>query len=258
MGIAFDLEKETAKVKFILDKANIPNLTAEVLADLDVSGSTQSYYTNGTMQRALQRVVPIALNFDDNGELPVAVFSEGYATAKVPLTKSNYSDFVKRHILSDGDLPLWGGTDYQPVLRQNLLDLGFLRTSAAKTPVAEKKSFWKRLVSVGETFSTPIFFQKSFSGLPAIVNFFTDGENTDREVTEQLLEEASNNRCGAYFNFIGVGGEKFTFLKYIADKLPNVGFAQIADLDRTAGSDEIYKYLLPDELLGWLKEYVKG
>ena len=47
------------------------------------------------------------------------------------------------------------------------------------------------------------------------------------------------------------------FAHAIGDRFPNTGFAQIRDIERTAGSDEIYEYLIPDELTQWLSSFVR-
>jgi hypothetical protein len=254
----FDLEKDTAKVRFILEKKNIPSLTAEVVADLDVSGSTKSIYASGAMQEAIQRVVPVALNFDDNGELPVYIFndSDQFAQLSENLTSGNYSNYIQQQILMNQRLPRWGGTDYAPVLRQNLIDLGFLR-SDSPPPSAHHSGFWSSLFGAEQSRPTPRLRKESHSGIPAIVYFFTDGENEDREETANLLEACSSVGSQVYFNFIGVGNERFDFLNAIGDRFPNTGFAQIRDIERTAGSDEIYEYLVPDELTRWLATFVR-
>ena len=254
----FDLEKDTAKVKFMLEKKNIPSLTAEVVADLDVSGSTKGIYASGAMQEAVQRVVPVALNFDDNGELPVYIFNDGdqFAQLAENLTAKNYTNYIQEQILRNQKLPRWGGTDYAPVLKQNLIDLGFLRTTAPP-PAAKRPGFWSSLLGGGQTYSAPHLVKESSSGIPAILYFFTDGENEDREETANLLEACSAAGSQIYFNFIGVGNERFDFLHAIGDRFPNTGFAQIRDIERTAGSDEIYEYLIPDELTQWLSSFVR-
>lgn len=250
----FDLQKDTAKVKFILEKKQVPKITAEVVAILDVSGSTQSLYLKGTMQEGLQRIVPVALNFDDNGSLPVYVFSDGndYSQLKNQLTSTNYKDFITNEILFNQDLKLWGSTDYEPVLWQALHDLGFI---VDQTPTVVP-SFFKSLFN-RSTANNPVheFKTDSKSHLPAIIYFITDGENSreDKAPTRALLEQMSTARANVYFNFIGVGEASFSFLKEIGDAYPNTGFAQIKDIARTAGSDEIYEFLIPDELTTWLR-----
>jgi hypothetical protein len=248
----FSLEKDTAKVKFILEKRNIPKLTAEVVGVLDISGSTSGLYGEGIMQQAVQRIVPVALNFDDNGNIPVYVFNEGddFQQVETELDSTNFETYVKKEILDNEDLPKWGGTHYAPVLKEVLSDLGFFGS-----PAAENVGFLKKLF--GPPPPPPTFKESSRSGMPAIIYVITDGTNDDPKETQQLLAAAAQANSQAYFNFIGVGTTNFRFLRKIADEYPNTGFAQIEDLARTANSDDIYQHLIPDELTSWLRKYVK-
>lgn len=251
----FDLQKDTAKVKWILEKRNIPSLTAEVVTLLDVSGSTRDLYKHGVVQSAVQRIVPVALNFDDNGDIPVYVFDGEFAQIDEPLTKDNYATFVRNEIVDDPDVPKWGNTTYAPVITQSLVDLGFYSEGV----VAKTSGFLKKLFGGGsDAQATPASFKSSSkTKLPAIIYIITDGENTDKEDTNYVLEGAAQANSEVYFNFIGVGSENFRYLKQIADRYPNVGFAQIHDLERTANSDDIYQYLIPEELTTWLRKFVK-
>jgi hypothetical protein len=252
----FSLSKDTEKVRFILEKKNLPALTAEVVGVLDVSGSTKQLYQRGVIQEAVQRIVPVAMNFDDNGSIPVYVFNDGqdYKQTKEDLSGENYENYVSNLILRrSGELPLWGATDYSPVLRQVLADLGFIKVPAA----AAGGGFLSRLFHSEQTSTSGPIGASSTSGLPAIIYVVTDGENDDKDETSDLLRAAAAANTEAYFNFIGVGEEDFLYLHKIADEFPNTGFAQIRDLARTAGSDDIYQYLIPDELTEWLRKFVK-
>lgn len=254
MSIHFDIDKDTAKVKFILDKRNLPKITAEVVGILDVSGSTRAIYYNGTVQNALQRIIPVALNFDDNGSVPVYVFNDGddYFHLETEMTAANYSDFVTKHIITNTAIRLWGGTAYAGVLHSALQDLGFYKKPAAAQTA---KGFFKKLFASDDVIISESFREQSNTGLPAIINFITDGENEhdDRMPTRELLKAAQLARSNVYFNFIGVGNASFSFLREIADEYDNTGFAQITDIERTAGSDDIYEFLLPHELTEWLR-----
>lgn len=248
----FNVDKDAQKVKFLLEKKNLPKITSEVVATIDLSGSTKELYQRGHMQEAIQRVVPVALNFDDNGELPVYGFNDGDAIVSLaPLNKDNYAGYVDREILKK-NIQKWGGTDYAPVLALVLQDLGFYALRPTGRKVGGTFGFGKKDEMV------EVLGPSSKSGMPAIVYHFTDGENTDKEDTRKLLRECADKKVAAYFNFIGVGtGTTFSFLRKAADDYPNVGFTQIMDLTSVGASDEIYEHLLPEELLEWLKAYVR-
>lgn len=254
----FNLQKDTEKVKkFVFEKTQLPHITSEVVAILDASQSTQELYFGGTIQEAVQRVLPVALNFDDNGDVPVYCFNDedNYSLVDTPLTKDNYQNYVANFILGNPRVPKWGGTDYAPVLEQSLEDLGFYKPLNPKTST---RGFFKKLL--GNLIDQPeeeelVLDSKSTTGYPAILYFFTDGENNndDRIQTTNLIKDCVSTNVQAYINFIGVGKANFSYLQRIANQFPNVGFVQIKDLQSVStDSDKLYEYLLPDELLKWL------
>jgi hypothetical protein len=258
----FDIEKEKQNVKFMLEKRQLPKLTAEVVIDLDVSGSTQGMYLSGIMQNAVQRIVPVVLNFDDNGDAPVYTFNDGndFDLLNVHLTAKNYSDYVSKQIVRNGSISRWGGTAYAPVLVQNLRDVGLYATKPA-TVTAPKKGFFgaiSSMISHESTSGHETFQQKSRFGFPLVVQFITDGDNEDRDKdpTRNLLKACADSNVPAYFNFIGVGDSNFYFLKEIGDAYPNVGFAQIVDIEKASSDESIYEYLIPKELTTWLHDYM--
>ncbi|MDE1995936.1 MAG: VWA domain-containing protein, partial [Rhizobiaceae bacterium] len=120
----FRLEKpaeEVRRVGFVLQKQGIhERIPAQVGLTIDVSGSMSGLFKSGAVQSALERILPVALYFDDDGRIDTWVFSDTEKTASIAsATVSNYGGFVKREIIDNVDLEpiLWGGTDYAPVIR---------------------------------------------------------------------------------------------------------------------------------------------
>lgn len=238
--MTFDLDKDTADIKFTLEKENLADIVAEVMAVIDVSQSMQGLFEgfNSPVQQALQRVIPIALNFDDNGHVPVYLFSHDATLIGKTLTGGNYKDFIDEEVLP---IASWGGTSLLPVITEVIKDLGFV--NPPKTSFLGFLSNVKKL----STLNT-----KSDSGLPAIVYVFTDGENDDKTETMLLLNSLATQRSEVYFNFIGIGETKFTFLTHAANILPNVGFTHMKDF-ANASAETIYAALIPAELKDWLR-----
>ena len=52
-------------------------------------------YDNGSVQETISRLLPIALRFDDNGELESWLFSNGAERLKAA-NADNYSSYVKK------------------------------------------------------------------------------------------------------------------------------------------------------------------
>lgn len=58
-------------------KIDMTKHTARVALAMDYSGSMDWLYDNGSVQETISRLLPIALRFDDNGELESWLFSNG-------------------------------------------------------------------------------------------------------------------------------------------------------------------------------------
>lgn len=94
---------------------DLTNLICQVKVYIDISGSMQLRYLNGSVQNALIRLFPIALKFDDDGSMPVSVFDEK-CFELVPMTLDNYATYVENEILGKGYNP-YRRTNYAPVIK---------------------------------------------------------------------------------------------------------------------------------------------
>lgn len=92
----------------------------------------------------------------------------------------------------------------------------------------------------------------------SIVIFVTDGDNSDKQRTEQVLAESEARKDGVYFLFLGVsnGSKSFPFINKLGERFGNVGFVAINDVKAFVqqSDDELNQALLGDELLAWLKK----
>jgi hypothetical protein len=239
-------EEEVRRVGFVLQKQGIhERIPAQVGLDIDVSGSMQDLFKRGTVQSAIERILPVALYFDDDGRIDTWVFSDGEKIASLtPATVKNYDGYVEREIVGNPDLsPIrWGGTDYGPVIRSNLMAYGLLEERTAGGLLG--MIFGRKRDELGE---------ETRAGVPAINYFLTDGENSDRDAAWSILEAAEHAESQIYYIMVGIGGENFDFLRRAAKEFPNVGFVSVKDLGQFVGSDDAYEKLLPAELCAWLK-----
>lgn len=244
----FVLEKAVEKTKFVLEKKQVKNIKAHVVIDLDVSGSTQDMYKSGLFQKAFQQVLPIGILFDDNQEIDTFTFTSGPIVNHIEpnATSENYSDYITTNILNNRNVTKWGGTDYRPVLEANVAAFGFERS----VQVTKKKFFG--LFNTTQTLTQ--LNSNSESGYPVIVFFFTDGENTDTKETYEYLKFCQDSGLNIYFQFIGIGEGKFSFLKQIADQFSNTGFVHMQEFDKLVDNDDFINTLLSDELCEYLKQ----
>jgi len=239
-------EEEVRRVGFVLQKQGIhERIPAQVGLNIDVSGSMQDLFVAGAVQSALERILPVALYFDDDGRIDTWVFSDGDKVASIAqATAENYPDYVAREITGNASLGgvLWGGTDYGPVIRSNLLTYGLMEEHQPQGLLG--MIFGRRRDILGE---------ETRSGVPAINYFLTDGENSDIESAWRVLDQAEQAESQIYYVMVGIGNSQFEFLRRAAESFPNVGFVSVDDLGQFVGSDDAYEKLLPTELCAWLK-----
>lgn len=61
-------------LKISLEKHNLTDLVANVALLIDVSGSMRKMFKGGLVQNVVDRIVPLAMQFDDNGEFELWYF----------------------------------------------------------------------------------------------------------------------------------------------------------------------------------------
>lgn len=199
------------KVLVNLSKESKVDLTkhiARVALAMDYSRSMSEVFHDGSLQRTISRLLPIALKFDDNGKLESWLFSNGYKSL-VAVSKSNYEKYVKNVMLESG--MSMGGTEYAPVLRDIV-------------------RYYKDVEP---------------SGTPAFIIFITDGENEDKLRTNEIILELS--KYNIFVQFIGIGREKFEYLKRLDNlngrKHDNTGFTAVEDMDKL-NDEQLYTEIL--------------
>ena len=106
-----NLKKEEVR-KVCLTKPVLNGLKAKVALVLDFSGSMSGLYRNGTVQEVVERTLPLAMNFDDDGSMEVWLFENGFQ--RLPdVTLDNLAGYVQR----ETSKYRMGGTCYAPVMR---------------------------------------------------------------------------------------------------------------------------------------------
>lgn len=237
----FDLQKRQEAVKFVLEKRAISQApVVRVGVALDVSGSAQPLFKSGTMQKTIDRLVPVAMRFDDNGEMDVWSFDTGF-NQLATVSKMDYEDFITREIMRNQEISKWGGTRYAGVM-EDMVKFYFGGGKAAKAAGGFLSGLFGRKPA-----PTPV---AAVPQVPAMSLFITDGENQDRSAAAQVLRDAKKHAI--YWQLVGVGDPReFDFLKDMADELPNVGFVHLSNLD--ISDEQLYEALLSDELCTWVK-----
>lgn len=196
---------------------NFSKHAARVALAMDYSGSMDNLFHSGAVQDVITRLLPIALRFDDNGELESWLFSNGKKRLK-PVTIQNYENYVKDTMMKSG--MRMGGTEYAPVLEDIV----------------------------------KYYTQDSASNIPAFVIFITDGENSDKGKTDKIIRELS--KYNMFVQFVGIGSASFNYLRSLDDmegrEHDNTGFIPVSDMNKM-NDRELYLALLL-QYKGWLNK----
>ena len=248
MGI--DLLKK--KVGIVLEKRKLPQVICEVKFALDISGSMQHLYNNGTVQALADRLLAVASKFDDNGEMEVWTFTTGFSEAPV-VTEDKHEGYINKCILNNNRITKWGGTCYSPVML-DIIKQSFIEEKKVAKTVEEKPGFLGKLFGAKPTVTTieSIEIANRNPKHPIFVPFVTDGDNSDHDETERVIKECVGKNI--YWMMVGIGSESFRWLEKMADKYPNVGFIKIDDLEKISDED-FYLKLLNEEFCNWVKKF---
>jgi hypothetical protein len=235
-----DLRKQM--VLDLKKKSGMESQKAQVMFALDYSGSMGSLYTSGAVQQLVERILPLGLGFDDNGEVDFYLFHDGFKRMPENITLNNVEGYINKKVLGKYDM---GGTNYAPVINQIVHDAGG-NVVPFQPRQEEKKGFFGKMFGGKKEAAASLEKSKKFD-LPVYVIFITDGENFDKEEAEHAIINASN--YGIFFQFIGIGNASFRFLKELdvmsGRVIDNANFFQVPDLTRKTDED-LYKLLLQE------------
>ena len=216
-----------------LRKRGLDEHTARVALVLDISGSMAPLYRSGAVQRLAERVLALALRFDDDGVVDVFLFG--------------------KEVHQPAGLQLAGHEGYVAgVLRDHRLEHD-TRYGAAMTAV--RKHYFGASQARTEPFPQPV---------PVYVLFLTDGAPSDKAVATRQVRASSFEPV--FWQFIGIGAPReFSYLQRLDDLdgryTDNADFFSVTERDllgRTAISDtELYDRLV-NEYPGWLRRARDG
>ncbi|MDE2446884.1 MAG: VWA domain-containing protein [Alphaproteobacteria bacterium] len=249
-ALSLDLNKAAKSLRLSLEKAGVAaDIKADIIFDIDVSGSFEHEHEEGTTSVLIERLIPYGMVLDPDGAMDVYTFSSGPKNAHRvgTVTPADSKEYILRNVV--GQVPGWnGGTTYSYVLEMNLQHFGWLPCDHDH----EKLGFLSRYFARPKP---PHAHLKRRS----IVIFMTDGENdpSDHRRTMQILEESEARGDQVYFLFLGICEHDvdFKFLKTIAKRFKNSGVVIITDLEGFVekSDDQISAELLGPELISWLK-----
>lgn len=210
----------TKKSLISLEKNQLLEVKARVALVLDYSGSMDQQYKNGDVQKVLDRIMPLALNFDDDGSFECWAFAE----KSVRLSDVHLHN-LNRYIETEaGGFKKWkAGARYnnEPAVLESVLNY---------------------------------FTQQNTSQLPVYVVFISDGGVSETKKIKQILKAASAQPI--FWQFIGIGGRNYGVLEQLDNMegrvVDNCNFFAMQNINSLPES-ELYDLLLK-EFPVWLKE----
>ena len=227
---AVSLEKKLEKVpqlvslakpiRVSLEKHRLNDVRARVAFVLDASGSMTGQFKRGNVQKVLERVTALAVQFDDDQNLDIWGFGTEFRKYD-DVTLDNVSGYIER-IQNAGKRSMWeilpglGGTNNEPPVMKDIIN--FYRDSE----------------------------------LPVFIVFITDGGiHKTREIKDCIRESAT---LPVFWKFLGLGGRNYGILEKLdsfSDRLvDNTHFFPIDDYERV--SDEKLYDMLLTEFREWL------
>lgn len=193
-----NLAKEKV-TKVCLTKKPLQNLIANVAVALDYSGSMDILYSNKTVQNTLEKLLPIAMTFDDNETMEVWRFDNGCKRLS-DLTMNN----VHNYLVNENSNCPTGGTNYAPVMKDIVKTYKKNKIPAYIIFITDGDNFDKEETTriIKESSKYPIFWQ--FVGVGnASFNFLqTLDDMTDRYVDNADFFQVKNMNDITYENLL--------------------------------------------------------
>ncbi|WP_256710783.1 VWA domain-containing protein [Paenibacillus sp. FSL A5-0031] len=211
---SIDLRKKI--VQITLEKKKLTSVAARVGIVLDISGSMQSLYRNGTVQEVVERILAVASKFDDNGMLDVWVYDTHFS--RLPsVSEKDFDQYVQRKILDNNHIHKFGRNNEPPVMEDVI-----------------------RKYTVEEEAATPVF-----------IIFINDGgvvKPIKKVITAAAVQPI-------FWQFVGIGHSDFEVLKQLDTMegriVDNANFIHLDDI--AAVSDELLYDQLLNEFPSWLE-----
>lgn len=204
------------KATISLEKRKLNHIVARVGLILDASGSMRRQYSEGKVQEVINRILPLAVHFDDDGELDIWAFSSR-SLALPAANLQNYENYVTS---------IKGGWKEWNMMSFN---------------------------NEPEVISAALSHYQS-TDLPVLIIFISDGGVDQDKKIKSLLVEAANRPI--FWQFVGIGGRNYGILEKLDTMsgrlVDNCGFFALDDLHSISEQD-LYDRLL-QEFPGWLAE----
>ena len=241
MGLALEkVEKKAPELlslaktaKKVVDASALKGRKARMALALDFSGSMHREYDNGSMQRLTEKVLALATQLDDDGQVDLFLFSTNAIYAG-EVTLSNFRDIIDAETKNE----VMGSTNYA-ALFEKVLEHYRLGGRGQKKAGMFGKLMGARDIGEG-------------SHEPVLVVFLTDGAPDSESEARNMLKLASDQPV--FWEFLSIGSQKIRFLTELDEMsgrtLDNANYSPVGDVDKV-DPDKLFEIVL-GEYPGWL------
>lgn len=209
----------TKKSLMTLEKKGLLDVKARVALVLDASGSMNWQYKNGDVQKVVNRLMPLAINFDDDGSFECWAFAQ-YTTQLDDVTLTNVNHFVNT---TKGGYQSW-----QVGARIN-----------------------EEIPAIQAVIN---HYSAIHDDVPTYVLFISDGGVGSGRQMQKILTECSS--LPIFWQFVGVGGCNYGVLEKLdimtGRVVDNCNFFALDRID-SIDDGKLYELLLA-EFPAWLDE----
>lgn len=206
------------KAQVSLEKARLTDTRARVGLVLDASGSMNAQYSRGHVQEVVDRLLPLAVHFDDDAALDCWAFGARPQQLS-SVTLRNFKDFIST---DHGGWKQW--------------DLG--------ARVNDEPKAMRMVID---------YYKQSGDRTPIYILFISDGGVHENSKITKLMIEAA--RLPIFWQFVGLGGRGYGILEKLDDMdgrvVDNCNFFALDRLDEIP-EEKLYD-LLMEEFPDWLK-----
>lgn len=209
----------TKKSLISLEKKNLLNLKARVGLVLDRSGSMHAQYKYGDVQKVIDRVLPLAVNFDDDGSFECWAF--GAKTQRLDdVSLGNVRNYIESTNKGWKKWEIGAAINYEPAAIEEVIK----------------------------------FYSRFNDGIPTYIVFISDGGVHENKKITRLISDAA--RLPIFWQFIGIGGSKYGILEKLDDMtgrvIDNCNFFALDNITQLP-DEQLYDLLL-EEFPQWLEE----
>ena len=219
LGKAPKLVNLAKKATISLEKRKLQQLTAKVALVLDATGSMNRQYKEGRVQEVVNRLLPLAVSFDDDQALDCWAFGQ-YSQYLGTVGLNNYESFIDS---VQGGWRKW--------------ELGSRTNNEA-----------------GVMESVTQFYQNDGLDVPVYILFISDGGVRDTRGISKIMTEAAN--LPIFWQFVGLGGHHYGILKDLDEMkerlIDNCSFFELDNLNDVS-EESLYESML-EEFPSWLDE----